>query len=367
VSPDRRRPLAEPRPALVVHPARLLAMDPDGKHTPIIDADLFDQAQKLLAERAAESATVAATLSEYLLSGKLRCRACGGAYVGAGAHGRNGSYRYYVCRTRQAKGARASPGRRIVADQLEAAIIGQLSDLFTHSELFEQAALGAFAEVADQRPQLEAEYVSTDTQLNETITALNRYLYAFETGAMPAEVCAPRVSELSARRDELTIHHKRLAAELRSATPRLPGHDELARLVAKINQAVNTHSPDVVKQMFEELIARVEITPDRHAHPYFYVPDMNKPGPLRARACNTTPVRMGSHHVEVAGIEPASFSTSPGLLRVQPALLFSAPAVTQASCRRAQSLLAVPSDPATGPEGRSSLLMPDTGPEELPG
>jgi hypothetical protein len=73
------------------------------------------------------------------------------------------------------------------------------------------------------------------------------------------------------------------------------------------------------------------------------------------------------HIVEVAGIEPASFSTSPGLLRVQPAVLFSAPAVTQASCRRAQSLLAVPSDPATGSGGRSSLLMPDTGPEELPG
>ena len=58
--------------------------------------------------------------------------------------------------------------------------------------------------------------------------------------------------------------------------------------------------------------------------------------------------------VEVAGIEPASFSTSPGLLRAQPALLFSAPAVTQASRRRAQSLLNVPISPATGLSGGSS-------------
>ena len=36
--------------------------------------------------------------------------------------------------------------------------------------------------------------------------------------------------------------------------------------------------------------------------------------------------------VEVAGIEPASFGAEPGLLRAQPAALFSAPAVTQASC-----------------------------------
>jgi len=71
--------------------------------------------------------------------------------------------------------------------------------------------------------------------------------------------------------------------------------------------------------------------------------------------------------VEVAGIEPASFGTSPGLLRAQPASLFSAPAVLQAGHRRAQSLLDVPLSPATGLSGGSSLLMPDTGPEALPG
>jgi len=48
-------------------------------------------------------------------------------------------------------------------------------------------------------------------------------------------------------------------------------------------------------------------------------------------------------------------------------LLFSAPAVLQASRRRAQSLFGVPLSPATGLGGGSSSLMPDTGPEELPG
>jgi hypothetical protein len=58
--------------------------------------------------------------------------------------------------------------------------------------------------------------------------------------------------------------------------------------------------------------------------------------------------------VEVAGIEPASFGTSPGLLRAQPAVVFSAPAVSQASRRRAQSLFGVPFIPATGLNGGSS-------------
>lgn len=41
--------------------------------------------------------------------------------------------------------------------------------------------------------------------------------------------------------------------------------------------------------------------------------------------------------VEVAGIEPASGDAVPGILRVQPAVIFSAPTVTQASRGRAQS------------------------------
>ena len=50
----------------------------------------------------------------------------------------------------------------------------------------------------------------------------------------------------------------------------------------------------------------------------------------RVEATSTwaTPVRKHKgrqSHVEVAGIEPASFRTSPGLLRAQPALLFLSP------------------------------------------
>ena len=52
--------------------------------------------------------------------------------------------------------------------------------------------------------------------------------------------------------------------------------------------------------------------------------------------------------VEVAGIEPASFVGDQGLLRAQPAVIFSAPTVTQASCRRAQLLFSVPHHPVAG-------------------
>ena len=52
--------------------------------------------------------------------------------------------------------------------------------------------------------------------------------------------------------------------------------------------------------------------------------------------------------VEMAGIEPASNGAEPGLLRVQSAVLFSAPEITPTSLRRAQSLCGFPLHPVTG-------------------
>jgi len=52
--------------------------------------------------------------------------------------------------------------------------------------------------------------------------------------------------------------------------------------------------------------------------------------------------------VEMAGIEPASNGAEAGLLRVQSAVLFSAPEITPTSLRRAQSLLDFPFHPVTG-------------------
>jgi MFS family permease len=76
-------------------------------------------------------------------------------------------------------------------------------------------------------------------------------------------------------------------------------------------------------------------------------------GGLHAEARPVT--RPGRQYVivEAAGIEPASFSTSPGLLRAQLALLFSAPTITQARRRQAQPLFDVPPGPAAGSGGRS--------------
>jgi hypothetical protein len=66
--------------------------------------------------------------------------------------------------------------------------------------------------------------------------------------------------------------------------------------------------------------------------------------------------------VEVAGIEPASYGTVPGLLRAQSATEFLGPEESRRQApRRAQPLFDVPAGPVAGSAGEALSLMPDTG------
>ena len=258
----------------------------EGKHPSIIEGDLFARARALLDERAALVENRAPNTSDYLLTGMLRCRACGGAYFRAGTKGRNGFYRYYACRNRQTKGIYGCRSTRIPAETLEAAVIDDLIRTLSRSDLFEQAITAAIAEVADNRPRLESELASTEAQLRDTETGLNHYLRAFEIGEMPAAICSPRVTELTQRRDELAAHRKKLACQIEAASPQLPTPDQLRALCDQIRRTIEDGNRDAVKQLLRELIDRVEITPERHAYPYFWVPagcetgtPSGKPGP----------------------------------------------------------------------------------------
>jgi len=54
----------------------------------------------------------------------------------------------------------------------------------------------------------------------------------------------------------------------------------------RVRRAVRHDSPDVVKQLLNELIDRIDVSPDKHAQPYFWVPDVKRPGPSLVRAAS---------------------------------------------------------------------------------
>lgn len=276
----------------------------EGKHAPIIDLDTWRRAQELADTRALTSATRAPNESSYLLSGLLHCAVCGNSYVAVSANGRKNTYRYYTCRTRQTRGNAACRGPRVPAEQLEQAIIASFMATYEDPGLFEAGLEAARAEAATERPVFEAQLASAEKQLRDTTGALDRYLQAFEAGTMPANLCAERVEELTARRNELTTHQAELANQLRLAAPEAPEVTLLSDAVDCVRDALNEGEPTVIKHLLRQFIHRIEISPDWEAHPTYLVPEMPVPGPQAARGL-ATPVRINEPFVEVAGIEPS--------------------------------------------------------------
>ncbi|MHB8578003.1 MAG: recombinase family protein, partial [Dehalococcoidia bacterium] len=69
----------------------------DAPHAPLIEPEVFAQAQRLLRKRGDDASTRRSNTTDFLLSGLVVCAACGRRYVGTAAHGRSARYRYYTC------------------------------------------------------------------------------------------------------------------------------------------------------------------------------------------------------------------------------------------------------------------------------
>ncbi len=66
-------------------------------HEPLVERDLFERAQEILASRGEDASLRRSNQSDYLLTGLVTCARCGKRYLGAAAHGNGGRYAYYVC------------------------------------------------------------------------------------------------------------------------------------------------------------------------------------------------------------------------------------------------------------------------------
>jgi site-specific DNA recombinase len=203
-----------------------------GCHPAIIDDGTFADAQRILAARGENYSKRAANGSDYLLTGLMRCPSCGKAMIGTRAHGRSRVYRYYTCFTRLRYDTARCAASRLDADALEDAVIA----------------------------------------------AIDRYLTAFENGALdPEDVAldpedvAPRLAQLKARSAQLRARHEELTTEL-AHEPTEPPAATLLQIAENIDAVIRAGTDTQRKALIETLVAQIKITgPDRIV-PVFRIP-----------------------------------------------------------------------------------------------
>jgi site-specific DNA recombinase len=246
----------------------------DGRHLPIISEGTFESANALLRERGEVAAIRRTNTSSYPLAGLLVCQRCGSRFVGAGAKGNGGNYRYYICRNRQSYGTSACDQDRLRADKVEDAVLKQLSSTLGDSKIL-RAALARFERsLREDRPDRAREIQTLDKELGKTKSAIDKYLKAFEEGTMPADACGPRLQDLTEQVAGLESQKAQIDQE--AATPlEVPPFGEVEEAAQKligIIEKFQDQDVPTIKGMLKKLLPEVGVEDGRTVYPLIHLP-----------------------------------------------------------------------------------------------
>jgi len=250
-----------------------------GTHAPLVETSLFDAAQAILSERGEDVSKRAANSSDYLLTGLVVCGGCGCHFTGTRATGRNATYRCYTCGGRQRNGTKNCSADRLPAGALDDAV----------AEAHGRAQLG--------HARHEGELAALDAELAKVDAGIDRYLRAFETGAMPEAICGARVKALGSQSTALRARREVLSDEMDEADLTAPSPEELSALRDRVAEALASGDPAPVKTLLQALIHEIRVDSREAIHPVFHVPvggDHQQDGAVRAP----------SRSVGARGLEP---------------------------------------------------------------
>ncbi len=277
-------------------------------HAPIIDLKVWEQAQAILDARGESHAHRAASGSDYVLTGRLRCPKCDKAMIGTRATGRTKTYRYYTCWNLARYDATKCDMSRLNADAVDAAVLDVLARFYrTQHGLITDAIAHEQAQHRAAHADRHAELAAVENEITKTGHAVDRYLTAFENGTMDEELVADRLTGLRAKTKQLRIRRDELTLAL-DDEPTTPEPATLAAVADHIAEIITSGTHNQIKALVEALVAKVTITGPDRLIPVFRIPqprnnDTTAPAPPAETAQNGV-VRTMAKSVELRGIEP---------------------------------------------------------------
>jgi site-specific DNA recombinase len=260
-------------------------------HEPLLERELFDAAQAILDQRAASPAVRRSNPADYLFSTlSIVCDRCGHPMVGASAHGRGGkSYTYYTCSTRARRGPSGCDQERLPKDELEEAILAQMTEVYADTSLVAAALEEAQAESRARDTERSAERHRLEAHATELRRKIDRYVAGFEAGELRASFLQSRTEVLQA---QLETVETALAQEPALEPP--SGHIDVALVSWGLSQALGevlaSTSPRLTKELLRVLIKEIRVVSPLDIRPTYRVP--------------AAEVRIMEDLVELQGLEP---------------------------------------------------------------
>ncbi|SQD96886.1 MULTISPECIES: zinc ribbon domain-containing protein [Parafrankia] len=257
----------------------------------------------------------------------MRCPQCNTALIGTRATGRNHTYRYYTCHTRNRYNRNECDAPRLDADAVDYAVLTALASFYRdNQQLIADAVTEAQRSHRNARSDHTAELTTIETELTQTDQAIDRYLGAFERGTLDDETLATRLEALRTKQKQLRQRQAELTNEI-DHEPVMPARSSLRAVARHIETIIETGDDLGRKTLIEALVAEVKVTGPDRLIPIFKVLGPDAPRDIAnvdtgdtSQPKPTQPATSPAPHRGAAAVLPAT--TPPkGAVRAMPTLV----------------------------------------------
>lgn len=226
---------------------------------PLVDPELFDAVQARLKSRRPDRMNPAMAGTASLLTGILRCAACGGAMTVM--TGKRGRYRYYSCGNRRRQGLTSCSAGPVRLDHLD-----EVMARFVQNQLLDADAMEAILEaLLDRKRTRVTERQRHIGELNrraaEAQQRLSRLYEAIENGvADPADVdLAGRIDSLKAARDLANAEATKAGEVLKASGIGAVSPEMLAEFTTRARKRVRAGGPKQRRDLLHRFVQRIEV------------------------------------------------------------------------------------------------------------
>lgn len=233
----------------------------DGIHEPIIAKELWDRVHSAIQKRSYKPSR---SYTPYILSGILKCPACGHGMVPARSKGGSGEqYRYYVCGQFHNKGASVCRSNMIKAEYAEQQVMDEFHRIVAKPYILRKLV----DHINQQRANTELPLLDEKKVVEQQIAKVQRKLKSLKERIINdpdlSDIFKPdllatqsELHSLQARLDEISINEAQY-------DNKPVDYDSLHTLLAKVQDALNHADKDEQKALLRLLIQSIHISKDK--------------------------------------------------------------------------------------------------------
>lgn len=222
----------------------------DGEQEPIITIEQWEKVQHIRKNRSVKTAR---SHEPYILSGLLKCPACGHGMVPNRSKGATGlTYRYYVCGQNHNKGKKACSAHSIRADVAVQHVVSEMQRIVTEPHLLREI----IADVNKERKQSDIpqkeEIRLLNSKVNKLSSHIDKLMNALLEGDLPQEIVKPKLISSQEEKQQIEQRLEQLHNQLSAADTSPVDFDSLYRLLTDMQTFLSKLEPE-------------EHTPDSHS------------------------------------------------------------------------------------------------------